>query len=72
MKKTSPEKRIEMAKEFAFKYAQIDGDHHKMWVIDNILRILLGKKDYAIFVEEYYEEDEDGEVEYIWDTGVAP
>lgn len=72
MNTSSLEKRIKKATELAFKYGQIDGGHHKMWVIDNMLRILLGKKDYAIFVEEYYEEDEDGEVEYEWDTGIAP
>lgn len=38
----SPERRIARAKELAFSYAQIDGSHHKMWVIDQMLKALCG------------------------------
>ena len=57
---------INNAIDLAYQYAQIDGDHHKMWTIDQILRILLGNN-YDNFVKEY---EEDGE--YAWDTGIAP
>lgn len=48
------------------EYGWIDGDHHKTWVIDQILRILFGDY-YNDWVENY---EEDGE--YTWDTGIAP
>lgn len=62
----SAEKRIDKAIEIAYQYAQIDGDHHKMWVIDQIIRKLL-KNNYDNWVKEY---EEDGE--YLWDTGINP
>lgn len=62
--------RIERAVNTAIQYGQVDGSHHKMWVIDQMLRELLPEKEYKEFVEEY-EHGEDGE-EYEWDTGIAP
>ena len=60
------QQRIDKAIEIAYQYAQIDGGHHKMWTIDQIVRELLGDE-YDKFIKEY---EEDGE--YIWDTGIAP
>lgn len=57
---------IDRAVQLAYQYAQIDGGHHKMWVIDQMMRILLGSK-YDNFVKEY---EEDGE--YEWNIGIAP
>lgn len=34
--------RIEEALAIAGKYGTTDGDHHKMWVIDQMVRVLLG------------------------------
>jgi hypothetical protein len=34
--------KIEKALEFAMRYGSIDGGHHKMWVIDQMARALLG------------------------------
>lgn len=34
--------RIKRALEYADSYGGIDGDHHKMWVIDQIVRALTG------------------------------
>lgn len=62
--------KIYKAKNIAFKYGQEDGGHHKMWVIDQMLRELL-KDDYETFVKEYEEPDEDGDY-YEWDIGIAP
>lgn len=45
---------------------QIDGSHHKTWVIDQIARTILGDK-YDEFVEWY---EQDGE--YEWEIGIAP
>ena len=50
----------------AYEYGQIDGAHHKTWVIDQMIRELLGTE-YDNFIKEY---EEDGE--YTWDIGIAP
>jgi len=34
--------RINKALEFALRYGGIDGDHHKAWVIDQMVRALTG------------------------------
>lgn len=36
--------KIQQAIDIAIEYGQIDGDHHKAWVIDQIIRILTGNK----------------------------
>ena len=46
-------------------YGMIEGEHHKQWLIDNIVRVLKGD-DYNNWVKEMYE---DG---YEWDAGIAP
>lgn len=64
------EQRIKKALEIATQYGGIDGAHHKQWVIDQMVRALTAHK-YDAWVEEYCK-DEDGNVDYDWDTGVAP
>jgi hypothetical protein len=60
--------RIHLATELALCYGMTDGAHHKQWVIDQMLRILLGDK-YAEFVAL----DDGDEDEYEpWDEGIAP
>lgn len=59
--------RIDAAMAFAESYGHIDGDHHKAWVIDQMVRALLGTRDrYVQWVLEYEGED------YDWGTGIAP
>ena len=68
-KKSKRKKRIKHAAEVAEQFAGIDGGHHKQWVIDQMLRAMLGTKGYREFVAKYNapEEYED------WDKGsVAP
>ena len=60
--------KIDKALEIAWEYGQFDGAHHKMWVIDQMVRVL--SDDYDKFVKEY--EEEDGEKQYEWDYGIAP
>jgi hypothetical protein len=58
------------ALEIALSYGQIDGSHHKAWVIDQIVRALTGSK-----YEEVIKANkvgEDGPETYDWDEGVAP
>lgn len=62
------EQKIKKALEIAWEYGQFDGAHHKMWVIDQMVRVL--SDDYDKFVKEY--EEEDGEKQYEWDCGIAP
>lgn len=63
----SDSEKIRQAIEVAFEYAGIDGAHHKMWTIDQMLRILLGK-DYRKTISER-NEDKDYDP---WDVGIAP
>lgn len=51
-------------------YGNIDGDHHKMWVIDQMLRTLVGDKYDALIAA--HNDGEDGPDTYGWDTGIAP
>ena len=61
---------VEEALRLLIRYGQIDGKHHKTWVIDQAVRLLTGN---------YYDEliaaandGEDGPETYDWDVGVAP
>lgn len=58
------------ALKIALDYGQIDGSHHKMWVIDQMVRTLTGDN-YEEIVKQYCD-GEDGENTYEWDCGVAP
>lgn len=65
------------APQIAMDYAGFDGAHHKMWVIDQMVRALCRTEEaYQLFVKAYEEPyvDEDGYEydEYEWDTGIAP
>lgn len=58
---------INDAVDLAIRYGQIDGGHHKTWVIDQMLRALTGDE-YERVLRESDPEGEYGE----WDTGIAP
>ena len=65
--------RIGDAVALGIRYGQIDGSHHKMWVIDQMIRVLTGDN-YDTIIEmacKPEEGDEDQEV-YEWDGGIAP
>lgn len=42
----------EKALDLAFNYGQIDGGHHKLWTIDQMVRALTGEK-YEDFINFY-------------------
>lgn len=65
---TDEQKRIIAATEVAAQYGMVDGAHHKQWVIDQMLRVLLGKHGYEFWVSE---QNKDPEYRR-WDTGIAP
>jgi hypothetical protein len=60
----------QMALEIATRWGGIDGDHHKAWVIDQMVRALTGES-YAAFVTDA-RDGEDGPETYDWNEGVAP
>lgn len=55
---------------FAERYGMIDGSHHKQWVIDQMVRALLGD-DYDSWRKAYREAD-DADRYAQWDEGIAP
>jgi hypothetical protein len=61
---------VEKALEIALRYGGIDGDNHKAWVIDQMVRALCGKA-YKQWVKEACD-GEDGPNTYTWDEGTAP
>ena len=61
--------RIELALD-ALADGQVDGSHHKAWVIDQAVRALTGER-YGDWVTEYCD-GVDGPETYTWDEGVAP
>lgn len=59
------------ALEIIERFGSIDGDHHKTWVIDQVVRKLLGKG-YAAWLVDM-KDGEDGPNTYDeWDEGIAP
>jgi len=56
--------------EIAIRYGGIDGEHHKAWVIDQIIRILAGC-DYDAIVRKACD-GVDGPETYTWDVGIPP
>jgi hypothetical protein len=52
------------------EYGANDGAHHKMWVIDQMVRALT-RDGYEAWVKNFCD-GEDGPETYSWDTGIAP
>ena len=51
------------------QYGGIDGAHHKQWLLNELIKILVD--DYDGWVVDY-EDGEDGPNTYQWDIGIAP
>ena len=67
-----PDNRISLALSIAWRYGQIDGEHHKMWVIDQMVRCLCGsQEEYEKWVAKYQKPLENGD-HYEWDSGITP
>lgn len=56
----------ERALAVALRYGQRDGDHHKAWVIDQMVRLLAGAA-YGPLIRAF---EQGGE--YEWDEGIVP
>ena len=61
---------IDQAIEIAVKYGSIDGDHHKAWVIDQMVRILAGDN-YEQIVKDACD-GKYGPDTYNWEVGIPP
>ncbi|UCG53778.1 MAG: hypothetical protein JSW58_08565 [Candidatus Latescibacterota bacterium] len=70
MEKDGFDPRVDKALEIIESYGGIDGGHHKTWVIDQVVRALVGER-YAEWVAEQ-KNGEDGPDTYEWDEGIAP
>ena len=64
------EQRIAAAIELAVRFGGIDGDHHKAWVIDQMVRKLSGPG-YRKVVRDA-RRGEDGPETYTWEVGIPP
>jgi hypothetical protein len=63
---------IQAALAVAEQYGGIEGEHHKTWVIDRMVRALLGTPEaYAAWVVAM-KAGADGPETYQWDEGIAP
>ena len=63
----SEQDKINAALDLAFKYGQIEGDHHRACTIDQIVRALIGSnQDYKDWIKNYCLDS------YEWDEGIAP
>lgn len=62
--------RIQLATAMLLDNGWIDGGYHKMWVIDQVLRVLTGDR-YEQVITEWCA-GEDGPDTYHWDEGIAP
>lgn len=68
----TPADRIAAALDIIDSYGGIDGEHHKTWVIDQVVRKLCGTQaDYEAWIVAHCD-GEDGPNTYAWDEGIAP
>lgn len=66
------EEKVHETLDFIRQYGGFDGEHHKIWVIDQIVRLLTDdKKKYNTWVKEF-KRGEDGPNTYEWDIGIPP
>lgn len=63
---------IEEALEIAMEYGAIDGAHHKMWVIDQMVRSLCQEGEHPEWYAEWVEEHNRKATVFDWDEGIAP
>jgi hypothetical protein len=62
--------KIKYALALALEFGSCDGAHHKMWVIDQMVRILADDGYEALVTEA--KAGEGGPDTYDWDCGIAP
>lgn len=67
---TKEHEKIQNALDLAVRYGGISGEHHKDWVIDQMVRVLAGDG-YDELVRKACDGG-DGPDTYSWDCGIAP
>jgi 3-methyladenine DNA glycosylase AlkC len=65
------QERVHKAIKLAERYGAIREEHHQHWIIDQMIRKLLGKGSYQLWVERYNRESAVAGYE-PWDCGIAP
>ena len=63
--------RIRDALDVALGFGSIEGDHHRAWVVDQMVRKLTGPH-YLAFRELHVQVDDEGESWDSWEEGIAP
>ena len=65
---------IKTALEFAFEYGNVEGQYHKQWVINEMIRSLLGSQEaYEAWIHDYEKALPGSDAEgFEWDKGIAP
>lgn len=64
--------KIDKALSLIEEYGGIDGDHHKQWLLNEIVEVLAHNYiGYAEWVRQY-NNGEDGPNTYEWDIGIPP
>ena len=66
------DERISKALGIAWQYGQIDGGRHKMWVIDQMVRVLCGSSEEYYDWVNAYSTPVGNEEPYVWNTGIMP
>jgi hypothetical protein len=56
---------LERAAAIALEDGDVEGSHHKQWVIDQMLRVICGER-YSYMIALYESNGRE------WDTGIAP
>lgn len=69
--KTQLERDVWYAVDLILTYGQVDGAHHKMWLIDQVLRMLT-KENYDEIIKNWCLNQEEDECELEWDIGISP
>jgi len=62
--------RADKAVDLILRFGGFDGGHHKQWVLDQVLRVLLADR-YEHTIADYCAGDGGSET-YYWDEGIAP
>lgn len=64
--------RVKRALGVIFAYGSIDGDHHKAWVLDQVVRSLTGGGPWYDRWVRGFEKGDDGSKTYEWNKGIPP
>ena len=70
---TEQQQKINKAITLIIGHSQVEGGHHKLWVIDQVLRVLAGDEyEKVIFIHNMGRVCSDEEEVNMWNCGIAP